>query len=124
MSSASPADRPRARSASQRDRSLSQSLEILVADRHSRTEHAFSHTYSQTSVAKEILSALNHVPNVVILSQDSFYKRHDAHELELAFRSELDFDHPNAIDWERFEQVLKGLRRGEAVEVRSFRPPA
>jgi hypothetical protein len=124
MSSASPADRPRARSASQRDRSLSQSLEILVADRHSRTEYAFSHTFSQTSVAKEILSALNHVPNVVILSQDSFYKRHDAHELELAFRSELDFDHPNAIDWERFEQVLKGLRRGEAVEVRSFRPPA
>lgn len=72
----------------------------------------------QTSVAKEILSALNHVPNVVILSQDSFYRKHDAAELELAFKSELDFDHPSAIDWGRFESVLRGLRRGEAVEVR------
>lgn len=55
----------------------------------------------------------------MILSQDSFYRRHDQAELDAAFKSELDFDHPNAIDWELFEEVLGCLRRGESVEVRT-----
>ena len=41
-------------------------------------------------MARSILSALNYIPTVLILSQDAFYNEHTPEELELAFRNELD----------------------------------
>lgn len=43
------------------------------------------------------------------LSQDSFYR--DCSHLPPAARHQLNFDHPNALDWEHFSDVLQGLRR-------------
>jgi uridine kinase len=44
----------------------------------------------QTSVAQAIIKALNHIPTVLILSQDSFYRAHTPEEVELAFNNDLD----------------------------------
>lgn len=44
----------------------------------------------QTSVARAILSALDHIPTVLILSQDAFYRKHTPEEIKLAFASDLD----------------------------------
>lgn len=44
----------------------------------------------QTSVARSILSALNNIPTVLILSQDSFYQQHSPEEIEMAFKNDLD----------------------------------
>ncbi|KAL7413389.1 armadillo/beta-catenin/plakoglobin [Mrakia frigida] len=71
----------------------------------------------KTSVAREILRLLDHVPNVLILSQDSFYRYHEQDEIDLAFANELDFDHPSAIDFGLFKEVLEELRLGNSVEV-------
>ena len=49
-----------------------------------------THELFQTSVARAILSALNYVPTVLILSQDSFYNQHTPEEVESAFKNELD----------------------------------
>jgi len=71
----------------------------------------------KTSVAKAILSQLQHIPTVLILSQDSFYRKHTQEEIDLAFRSELDLDHPNAIDTDLFVECLTNLKKGKATEI-------
>ncbi|WVF67596.1 uridine kinase [Kwoniella sp. CBS 6097] len=71
----------------------------------------------KTSVARAILSALNYVPTVLILSQDSFYCAHTAEEIELAFNNDLDLDHPNSIDTPLFVKCLMDLKQGRATEI-------
>jgi uridine kinase len=73
-------------------------------------------------VARAILSALDHIPTVLILSQDSFYRRHTPEEIKLAFDNDLDLgksqgvvrkrmsadtsvDHPDSIDTALFAKV-------------------
>lgn len=63
----------------------------------------------QTHVAREILRSIGSIPSVVILSQDSFYKRHDDDELKRAFANMYDFDHPDAIDMPLFASVRVDL---------------
>lgn len=46
-------------------------------------------------------------------SLDSFY--HDLSRLASAQRREVNFDHPNAIDWLEFERVLRNCRDGRAA---------
>lgn len=48
----------------------------------------------QTSVARAILSALDHIPTVLILSQDAFYRKHNEEEIKLAFQNDLDLGRP------------------------------
>lgn len=72
----------------------------------------------QTSVAKAIMSALDHIPTVLILSQDAFYKKHTQEEIEQAYNNDFDFgeltttaaetdfsDHPDSIDMDLFAEV-------------------
>ena len=78
----------------------------------------------QTHVARQIVQDLGSIPTVIILSQvrsrrqtrstplvahvvlqDSFYKRHTPEELELAFQSLYDFDHPDSVDMPLFAAV-------------------
>ncbi|KAI0714320.1 hypothetical protein C8T65DRAFT_644703, partial [Cerioporus squamosus] len=59
----------------------------------------------KTHVARRIVQALGSIPTVVILSQDSFYRRHSPEDLELAFANRYDFDHPDAIDMPLFASV-------------------
>ncbi|WWD02096.1 uridine kinase [Kwoniella europaea PYCC6329] len=71
----------------------------------------------KTSVARAILSALNYIPTVLILSQDAFYCAHTPEEIELAFNNDLDLDHPNSIDTPLFVKCLLDLKQGKATEI-------
>ncbi|KAI0078825.1 armadillo/beta-catenin/plakoglobin [Panus rudis PR-1116 ss-1] len=52
----------------------------------------------KTHVARRIVEKLGSIPTIVILSQDSFYKKHSPEEVKLAHANLMDFDHPDAID--------------------------
>ncbi|KAJ3744425.1 armadillo/beta-catenin/plakoglobin [Lentinula detonsa] len=54
--------------------------------------------------------------------QDSFYKYHSPKEIELAFESKFDFDHPDAIDMPMFASCLADLKacRQTNIPVYSF----
>jgi uridine kinase len=49
------------------------------------------------------------------LSLDDFYR--DLSHLSFAQRERVNFDHPQAIDWPRLEEVLSGSLAGQAVRV-------
>ncbi|KAJ3783038.1 armadillo/beta-catenin/plakoglobin [Lentinula aff. detonsa] len=76
----------------------------------------------KTHVARQIVKALGSIPTVLILSQDSFYKYHSPEEIELAFESKFDFDHPDAIDMPMFASCLADLKacRQTNIPVYSF----
>lgn len=52
------------------------------------------------------------------LSQDNFYR--DCSHLPPAARNQLNFDHPNALDWEHFADVLRQARRGRGCRVPAY----
>ncbi|KAI0926135.1 hypothetical protein AcW1_008379 [Taiwanofungus camphoratus] len=76
----------------------------------------------KTHVARRIVQSLGSIPTVIILSQDSFYKRHTPEEIELAFASRYDFDHPDAIDMPLFASCLADLKacRQSNIPIYSF----
>ena len=66
----------------------------------------------KTTVARKITEKMH--DHVVVISQDSYYK--DQSHLPLAERQALNFDHPNAIDWDLLVQNLRALKNGREVE--------
>ncbi|KAL6307459.1 armadillo/beta-catenin/plakoglobin [Sparassis latifolia] len=76
----------------------------------------------QTHVARRIVQSLGSIPTVIILSQDSFYRRHTPEELALAHASLFDFDHPDAIDMPLFASCLADLKacRQSNIPIYSF----
>uniref|UniRef100_A0A8B9EBC7 Uridine-cytidine kinase n=1 Tax=Anser cygnoides TaxID=8845 RepID=A0A8B9EBC7_ANSCY len=70
----------------------------------------------KTTVATRIIEALD-VPWVVLLSMDSFYKVLDEGQQALAARSDYNFDHPDAFDFELLVNVLRKLKKGKSVKV-------
>ena len=66
----------------------------------------------KTTVARKITEKMH--DQVVVISQDSYYK--DQSHLPLAERQALNFDHPNAIDWDLLVQNLRALKEGRDVE--------
>ncbi|PIL35674.1 hypothetical protein GSI_02404 [Ganoderma sinense ZZ0214-1] len=71
----------------------------------------------KTHVARCIVQALGSIPTVVILSQDSFYKKHGPEDLKLAFQNRYDFDHPDAIDMPLFAACLADLKAGRQSNI-------
>ncbi|OJX90936.1 MAG: uridine kinase [Paludibacter sp. 47-17] len=67
----------------------------------------------KTTVVKKIKERL---PNneVVILPQDSYYK--DSSDKPLEVRLEMNFDHPDSIEWELLVAHLKELKAGRSIE--------
>ncbi|KZT59137.1 uridine kinase [Calocera cornea HHB12733] len=74
----------------------------------------------KTYVADQIVKALQSLPSILILSQDSFYRKHNEEELALAFANELDLDHPSAIDTEMFAQCLKDLKEYKQTHIPTY----
>ncbi|KAF7657281.1 hypothetical protein LDENG_00029680 [Lucifuga dentata] len=70
----------------------------------------------KTTVANKIIEALD-VPWVVLLSMDSFYKVLNKEEQELAAKSEYNFDHPDAFDFELLVTILRKLKKGKSIKV-------
>lgn len=67
----------------------------------------------KTTVVRKIIETLP--ANVVaVIPQDSYYKHQWDVPEEL--RKKTNFDHPNAFDWELFEQQIEALRNGQAIE--------
>ncbi|KAN0107536.1 armadillo/beta-catenin/plakoglobin [Russula decolorans] len=64
----------------------------------------------KTHVARQIVRSLGSIPAVVIISQDSFYKKHTPEEVALAFASRFDLDHPDSIDMDLFASCLSDLK--------------
>lgn len=67
----------------------------------------------KTTVVRKILERLPD-GEVVILPQDSYYR--DSSHLPLEERLEINFDHPDSIEFELLVKHLKELRKGRTIE--------
>lgn len=67
----------------------------------------------KTTVVKSIVDSLS-ADEVALLSLDSYYN--DSSHVPVELRQSINFDHPNAFDWELLSQHVAMLRRGEAIE--------
>lgn len=65
----------------------------------------------KTTVCQEIIESLSN-KRVVVISQDSFYRNLTQEERLLARDNNYDFDHPNAFDYEMFEQTVATIKSG------------
>lgn len=67
----------------------------------------------KTTVVKSIVDSLpSH--EVALLPLDSYYK--DSSHVPVEKRQSINFDHPNAFDWELLKKHVSMLRRNEAIE--------
>ncbi|NTU94430.1 MAG: uridine kinase [Bacteroidales bacterium] len=66
----------------------------------------------KTTVVKEITKQLE-VEEVVVIPQDSYYK--DNSHLPLEERLELNFDHPDSIDFKLLVKHIKDLKAGKTI---------
>ena len=67
----------------------------------------------KTTVVKKIINKLPK-ESVAILSQDSYYK--DQSHLPLEERQKINFDHPNAIEFDLLIKHIKMLKQGLSIE--------
>jgi uridine kinase len=67
----------------------------------------------KTTVVRKILEQLP-CDEVAVLPQDSYYK--DSSHLSLEERQKINFDHPDAIEFDLLVDHIKALRRGDTIE--------
>ncbi|MBP1640792.1 MAG: uridine kinase [Bacteroidetes bacterium] len=67
----------------------------------------------KTTVVRKIIDRLP-ADEVVILPQDSYYK--DSSHIPLEERLEINFDHPNSIEFDLLIQHVKELKKGNSIE--------
>lgn len=67
----------------------------------------------KTTVVRKILDKLPE-GEVVLLPQDSYYR--DSSHLPLEERLEINFDHPDSIEFELLVKHLKDLKKGKTIE--------
>lgn len=67
----------------------------------------------KTTVVKSIVDSPS-ADEVALLPLDSYYN--DSSHVPVELRQSINFDHPNAFDWELLSQHVAMLRRGEAIE--------
>lgn len=67
----------------------------------------------KTTVVRKIAESLPQ-GEVVVIPQDSYYK--DSSHVPVEERKFINFDHPDAFDWDLLIEQIAMLRRGEAIE--------
>ena len=67
----------------------------------------------KTTVVKEIVNSLPK-GSVVVIPQDSYYK--DSSHVPVEERQFINFDHPDAFDWELLVKQIGMLREGKAID--------
>ena len=67
----------------------------------------------KTTVVRKIMEKLNK-DEVVLLPLDSYYK--DLSDIPLEKRFSMNFDHPNAFDWDLLREHIAMLREGKSIE--------
>ena len=66
----------------------------------------------KTTVVKALQESLGN--RVAVISQDSYYK--DSSHIAVEDRKNINFDHPDAIDWDLLCQQLSELRKGNTIK--------
>ncbi len=66
----------------------------------------------KTTVVKAIVNQLQ--GRVVVIPQDSYYK--DSSHVPVEERKNINFDHPDAIDWKLMFQQVRELKSGKTIE--------
>ena len=66
----------------------------------------------KTTVVKAIVNQLQ--GRVVVIPQDSYYK--DSSHVPAEERKNINFDHPDAIDWKLMCQQIRELKQGHTIE--------
>lgn len=66
----------------------------------------------KTTVVKSIINKLG--DKVVVIPQDSYYK--DSSHLPMEERQKINFDHPDAIDFQLLNDQIKSLKEGNSIE--------
>ncbi len=67
----------------------------------------------KTTVVRKIIENLP-TGEVVVLPQDSYYK--DSSHVPVEERQNINFDHPDAFDWELLSQHIALLKEGKSIE--------
>ncbi|MGL4518819.1 MAG: uridine kinase [Phocaeicola sp.] len=67
----------------------------------------------KTTVAKKIFESFPE-NEIVLISQDSYYK--DSSHVPVEERQNINFDHPNAFDWDLLSKHIGMLKKGKAIE--------
>ncbi|PID91229.1 MAG: uridine kinase [Bacteroidetes bacterium] len=67
----------------------------------------------KTTVVKKIMERLPR-DRVTLIPQDSYYK--DNSHLPLEKRQQINFDHPDSLEWELLTDHIRSLKAGEAVQ--------
>ena len=67
----------------------------------------------KTTVVKELVQALPQA-SVAIIPQDSYYK--DSSHVPVEERQFINFDHPDAFDWDLLVEQITALRDGKSIE--------
>ena len=67
----------------------------------------------KTTVVKEIVNSLPE-GSVAVIPQDSYYK--DSSHVPVEERQFINFDHPDAFDWELLIEQIAQLRQGKCIE--------
>lgn len=67
----------------------------------------------KTTVVQKIIESLP-LGQVVLLPLDSYYK--DSSHVPVEERQNINFDHPNAFDWDLLSKHVKNLRNGIPIE--------
>lgn len=67
----------------------------------------------KTTVVKKIVESLS-ADEVAVLPLDSYYK--DSSMVSVEERQNINFDHPNAFDWDLLSKHIAQLRKGQPIE--------
>ena len=67
----------------------------------------------KTTVVKEIVDSLP-AASVAVIPQDSYYN--DSSHVPVEERQNINFDHPDAFDWDLLVEQIKMLRDGKAID--------
>jgi len=70
----------------------------------------------KTTIATEIAESVD--SEITLLSLDSYYD--DQSDVPLEERKETNYDHPDAIDWDRLVADLRTIVRGETVSIPQY----
>ncbi len=68
----------------------------------------------KTTVARNIAASLSAGDHVAIIEMDSYYKDHP--DLSFEERAALNYDHPDAMDFDRLYHDLSTLLKGESID--------
>lgn len=67
----------------------------------------------KTTVVKKLIDKLP-ANKVVVMPQDSYY--YDSGHLPIEERLEINFDHPDSIEWDLLISDIKKLKKGQSIE--------